>query len=81
MCAEFCGNAFFVQAIQHQNRLRRLLEFGSYFNRRRVQDWCREHLAIIEAIATGDLGQASAKMRLHLEQALAAAPSAQKDKG
>ena len=43
-CApKFCGNAFFVQAIQHQNRLRRLLEFGSYFNSRRVQDWCREH--------------------------------------
>jgi DNA-binding GntR family transcriptional regulator len=80
MCAEFCGNAFFVQAIQHQNRLRRLLEFGSYFNGRRVQDWCREHLAIIESIATGDLSQASAKMRLHLEQALAAAPGAQKDK-
>jgi DNA-binding GntR family transcriptional regulator len=80
MCAEFCGNAFFVQAIQHQNRLRRLLEFGSYFDSRRVQDWCREHLAIIESIATGDLSQASAKMRLHLEQALAAAPGAQKDK-
>jgi DNA-binding GntR family transcriptional regulator len=80
MCAEFCGNAFFVQAIQHQNRLRRLLEFGSYFNNRRVQDWCREHVAIIEAITAGDLSQASAKMRLHLEQALAAAPGAQKDK-
>jgi len=81
MCAEFCGNAFFVQAIQHQNRLRRLLEFGSYFNSRRVQDWCREHVAIIEAIATGDFGQASVKMRLHLEHALAATPSAQKDEG
>ncbi len=78
MCAEFCGNAFFVQAIQHQNRLRRLLEFGSYFNSRRVQDWCREHVAIIEAIATGDLSQASAKMHLHLEHALAATPGAQK---
>jgi len=77
MCAEFSGNTFFVQAIQHQNRLRRLLEFGSYFNSRRVQDWCREHVAIIEAIAAGDFGQASAKMRLHLEHALTAAPSAQ----
>ena len=79
MCAEFCGNAFFIQAIQHQNRLRRLLEFGSYFNSRRVQDWCREHLAIIEAIATGDLSQAGTKMRRHLEQALAATSAAQKD--
>jgi DNA-binding GntR family transcriptional regulator len=81
MCAEFCGNAFFVQAIQHQNRLRRLLEFGSYANSRRVRDWCREHVAIIEAIAARDFSLASAKMRMHLEQALATAPSAQKDEG
>jgi DNA-binding GntR family transcriptional regulator len=71
MCAEFCGNAFFVQAIQHQNRLRRLFEFGSYANSRRVRDWCREHLAIIEAMAKGDFNQASVAMRRHLEQALA----------
>jgi DNA-binding GntR family transcriptional regulator len=50
-------------------------------NSRRVQDWCREHVAIIEAIATGDFRQASAKMRLHLEHALASAPSAQKNEG
>jgi DNA-binding GntR family transcriptional regulator len=79
MCAECCGNAFFVQAIQHQNRLRRLLEFGSYADSRRVQDWCREHVAIIEAIAMRDFNQASAKMRLHLEHALATAPGAQKE--
>lgn len=77
MCAEFCGNAFFVQAIQHQNRLRRLLEFDSYANSRRVQDWCREHVVIIEAIAARDLREASGRMRLHLEQALTAAPGAQ----
>jgi DNA-binding GntR family transcriptional regulator len=81
MCTAFCGNAFFVQAIQHQNRLRRLLEFGSYSNSRRVQDWCREHVAIIEAIAAGDLDQASAKMRLHLEHALAATQGSQKNGG
>jgi DNA-binding GntR family transcriptional regulator len=49
---------------------------GSYANSRRIQDRCREHVAIIEAIATGDLNQASAKMRLHLEHALAAMPGA-----
>jgi DNA-binding GntR family transcriptional regulator len=55
------------------------MEFGSYANSRRVRDWCREHVAIIEAIAARDFSQASAKMRTHLEQALATAPSAQKD--
>ena len=76
MCAEFCGNAFFSQAIQYQNRLRRLLEFGSYFDSRRVREWCREHLGIIEAIASGDLRQASIRMRAHLEQALVSAQAA-----
>jgi DNA-binding GntR family transcriptional regulator len=76
MCAEFCGNAFFAQAIQYQNRLRRLLEFGSYFDSRRVREWCREHLAIIEAIAEGDAAQASTRMRAHLEQAFLAARTA-----
>jgi DNA-binding GntR family transcriptional regulator len=73
MCAEFCGNAFFAQAVQYQNRLRRLLEFGSYFDSRRVREWCREHLAIIESVAAGNLTEASTRMRAHLEQAFLAA--------
>ncbi|XSC42673.1 GntR family transcriptional regulator [Bradyrhizobium sp. RDT10] len=73
MCAEFCGNTFFVQAIQYQNRLRRLLEFSSYFDSRRVREWCREHLSIIEAISAGDFKQASIRMHAHLEQALVSA--------
>jgi DNA-binding GntR family transcriptional regulator len=70
MFAEASGNTFFAQAIQVQNRLRRLLEFGSYVDSRRVKEWCREHLAIIEAVAAGDLAQAASRMRAHLEQAL-----------
>ena len=78
MCAESSGNAFFAQAIQSQNRLRRLLEFGSYFDSRRVREWCREHLGIIEAIASGNFAEASVRMRSHLEQALASAQVAAK---
>jgi DNA-binding GntR family transcriptional regulator len=73
MFAEASGNNFFAQAIQYQNRLRRLLEFGSYVDSRRVKEWCREHLAIIEAVATGDLALAASRMRTHLEQALVSA--------
>lgn len=76
MCAEFCGNAFFVQAVQYQNRLRRLLEFGSYFDSRRVREWCREHLAIIEAVAADNLTEASTRMRAHLERAFVSAQAA-----
>jgi DNA-binding GntR family transcriptional regulator len=78
MCAEASGNAFFSQAVQSQNRLRRLLEFGSYFDSRRVREWCREHLGIIEAIASGNLALASTRMRAHLEQALASAQTVAK---
>jgi DNA-binding GntR family transcriptional regulator len=78
MWAEASGNAFFAQTIQSQNRLRRLLEFGSYFDSRRVREWCREHLGIIEAVASGNLEQASVRMRTHLEQALASAQVAAK---
>jgi DNA-binding GntR family transcriptional regulator len=54
----------------------RLLEFGSYFDSRRVREWCREHLDIIEAVASGNLAKASTLMRAHLEQAFRYAAAA-----
>ena len=73
MFAEFGGNTFVIQAIQQQNRLRKLLEFAGYANRRRVRDWCTEHLAIIDAVAAGNYAQASELMRAHLSHADSAA--------
>jgi DNA-binding GntR family transcriptional regulator len=73
--AKFSGNLFFLQAVQQQNRLRRLLEFWTYGNRRRVRDWCREHLAIIDAIMEGALPAAADAMRKHLTRAYAAIPT------
>ncbi|SFB34335.1 DNA-binding transcriptional regulator, GntR family [Rhizobium sp. NFR07] len=73
MIAAFSGNIFFLQAIQQQNRLRRLLEFGGYSNRRRVRDWCREHLDIIDAIFEGNRVRASELMIDHLGAARASA--------
>jgi DNA-binding GntR family transcriptional regulator len=69
MFAEFGGNTFVIQAIQQQNRLRKLLEFAGYANRRRVRDWCAEHLAIIDAVAAGQYADASELMRKHLTHA------------
>ncbi|MFK0166868.1 FCD domain-containing protein [Rhizobium sp. NPDC090279] len=74
MIAEFSGNIFFLQSIQQQNRLRRLLEFGGYTNRRRVKDWCREHVAILDAIASGQRKHAAELMAEHLQAAFSAAP-------
>ncbi len=70
MIADFSGNIFFTQAVQQQNRLRKLLEFGTYVDRRRVREWCREHLSIIEAIAAGDREGAATQLREHLQHAL-----------
>ena len=81
MFAEFGGNAFLLQAIQQQNRLRKLLEFAGYVNRRRVRDWCDEHLAIIDAVAAGRLEKAGELMHEHLSQADKAADAPGRGKG
>ncbi len=73
--AEFSGNSFLLQAIQQQNRLRRLLEFASYTNRRRVQEWCQEHIKIIAAIQDSDFSLASNLMAAHLDGAWTATAS------
>ena len=66
------GNAYFLQAVQQQNRLRRLLEFWTYANKRRVRDWCREHLAIMDAITANNYQRAAEAMRQHLMRAYGA---------
>jgi DNA-binding GntR family transcriptional regulator len=69
MFAEFSGNVFMHQAMQQQNRLRRLLEFRSYENRRRIREWCGEHLDIIDAVLDNDMAAASQRMHDHLSHA------------
>ena len=69
MLAEASGNLFVLQAIQQQNRLRRLLEFGSYHNKRRVKEWCEEHVAILDALRDNKVTQAAELMRAHLQSA------------
>lgn len=69
LLAEASGNLFVLQAIQQQNRLRRLLEFGSYHNKRRVKEWCEEHIAILDALRDGNVQHAADLMRAHLQYA------------
>ncbi|WP_246252401.1 GntR family transcriptional regulator [Ancylobacter pratisalsi] len=70
----FGGNPYFVQCVQQQNRLRRLLEYQGYANRRRVRDWVEEHLAIIEALEAGEPAHAATLLRTHLDNAVSATP-------
>jgi len=67
--AQCSGNTFILQAIQHQNRLRRLLEFASYTNAHRIREWCQEHLRILTAIQEDDSARAAACMHRHLDKA------------
>jgi DNA-binding GntR family transcriptional regulator len=67
--ASFTHNGFFLQAVQQHNRLRRLLEFRGYQNRRRVHTWLHEHLSIIDALRANRVGAASRFMGEHLEKA------------
>lgn len=71
--AGFSGNPMFVQAIQQQNKMRRMLEYRGYENRRRIAVWCAEHLKIIAALEQSDVKKASQFMREHLNHAREAA--------
>lgn len=71
--ASFGQNSFFEQAVQHQNRLRRLFEYEGYWNLRRIQSWVREHLEIIDALWAGDHELAAERMRNHIASAYRAA--------
>jgi DNA-binding GntR family transcriptional regulator len=73
-------NRFLLQAERQQTRLRRMREFVEYpsLPQQRIEQSCREHLAILDAIETGDLAWAAALMMRHLELAVR---SAEDDEG
>jgi len=76
LIASFSKNVFVTQAIQNQNRLRRLMEYRGYSNRGRIIDWCDEHLAIIDALERSQFNRASTLMYEHLLSASKTTPTA-----
>jgi DNA-binding GntR family transcriptional regulator len=62
------GNAFFIEAIQHINRLRRLIEYNFKIDQPRLNRY-QEHLAILELLESGNRKEASDLLRHHLNQA------------
>lgn len=66
----FSGNPFFHQALVRVNRMRRLLEYRSRVDRRRLYTQCSQHLEIIDMLESGDVVEASYLMRRHLSGAL-----------
>ena len=59
-------NELIVDIIRRQNHLRRLAEFFSYSRLERIRDSMNEHVAIIDALLSGDAGWAAALLRQHL---------------
>jgi DNA-binding GntR family transcriptional regulator len=67
----FSGNPFFHQALVRVNRMRRLMEYRSHVDRRRLYTQCSQHLEILDLLEQGDVVEASSFMRRHLGGALA----------
>jgi DNA-binding GntR family transcriptional regulator len=67
MLAAFSGNRFFVEAVQQQNRLRRLSECKDPWRPERVIESCREHLAVLDALESGERQWAATLLKRHLE--------------
>ncbi len=61
------GNPYFLDAIRHMNRLRRLIEYRMPVDPIRL-DRFREHLEIITLLEKGDHAAASALLRDHLNR-------------
>lgn len=64
------GNQFFLQALTQVNRMRRLMEYKVKVDPIRTAEQCTEHLEIIDLLESGDIVEASYKMRSHLAWAL-----------
>ncbi len=68
--ADLSGNPFAAAAIKQQVALRRLLEFGIEEKASRMTLWCREHLAVIDALLADDRDGAALRLGYHLSCAL-----------
>ena len=63
------GNGFLLQAVQQQNRLRRLLIYRWPYPLERIVESCTEHMELLTAVEKGEMEWASTLMRRHLELA------------
>lgn len=64
------GNPFFHMALQRVNRMRRLMEYRAEVNCERLIEQCTEHLEILSYLESGNVADASYRMRQHLSGAL-----------
>ena len=63
-------NPFFLMALQRVNRMRRLMEYRAEINHDGLIEQCSEHLEILDLLESGNVVDASYRMRQHLSGAL-----------
>ncbi|MCR9196642.1 MAG: GntR family transcriptional regulator [Hyphomonas sp.] len=68
--AAFSQNRFVINALEQQNRMRRLVEYRHYLNVERVRAATQDHIDIIDAILDGRLDSAADLMTSHISSAL-----------
>ncbi len=74
MIADFGNNPFFRSAVAQQTRLRQLLEYRDFSDLDRVNTWCHEHLAILDALKADDRPLTAQLLAQHLGNAMAHQP-------
>lgn len=69
--ASWSRNRFFLQAVKRQNTLRRMHQFADFpqLTPEQIAQSCEDHLAILDALASGDRQRAAALLSAHLRQA------------
>ncbi|MGM3389199.1 GntR family transcriptional regulator [Stutzerimonas stutzeri] len=63
------GNVFLLDALLHQNRLRRFMNYRSNVDRARLIGQSREHIHLIDLLEQGSREEAAAFLRQHLDVA------------
>ena len=64
--AAFSQNPFFVDAVRHHNRLRRVVEYESFDADERIEESCAEHIQILDALLADDREWAATLLTRHL---------------
>ncbi len=68
---QLSGNPFYHMALVQANRTRRLLEYRAKLDYERLYSQCQQHIEIIDLLASGELIEASYRLKRHLSGALA----------
>ena len=68
MIVQCSGNVFFIDAIRHQNQLRRFMGYKANIDRTRLKAQCQEHIHLLDLIESDRREEAAQFLWRHLDQ-------------